>query len=502
MTQHRGLEHRSQADLKYGDESPPEETQVAYPGARQKPDWTENDRILQFIDHLKSLNEPLAGKIDQRLDLRSSDDEFAKHVAASFNQVSFPSSSERYEAAQELAKQIFRPAWKGVDPPVDFTQAETHREAQTTEEKLDKNGAVSELMYRQYLFAESLYQDEPDSKLGPLYHLQMENTLREPLTYPKQDEPDYQDKLFDWLKENRYTFGPAASLGLAEIHLAQSRDHAFEYSPEPDRNVRTQLIETTWSATQVHHQKLEEAISQNDVESFKKILEEIPRRDRELCREMKENTGFTNILDEERPKLSHSFNRLDQAQTFAGQMNWNAVAYQDPACVENPDIRATIDLKINDLNRELENQQKTESEHPELSDWWFNDYDRLHDIAKTLDYLTRPKDPDFWKMVDHQDGITEEILTGYAVESATHVALDAINEGPSNEEQQEAALGILRTISNEYTMKIRSDIEREDLGSYQNHMRQIDEQSEAFAKAMLADPAKALQEFQPAPATR
>ena len=498
MTQRRDLEHRNQADLKYADESPPDETQAVYPGARQKPDWTENNGVLQFIDHLKSLNEPLAEKIDHRLDLRSSDDEFAKHLTTSFNQVSFPSNSERYEAAQELTKQIFRPTWNEVEKPVDFTQVETHRETQSTEEKLDKNGAASELIYRQSLFAEALYQNEPDSKLSPLYNLQMENTLREPLTYPKHDEPDYQDKLFDWLKENRYTFGNWAGRNVAEIYLEESRSYAFEYPPGHDRNVRIQLIETAETVTQVHHQKIKEAISQDDLESFKATLEEMPRNDQRLCQKMKENTGFTNIMNEERPNLPDNFSDLNQAEAFVGQMSWNAVAYQDPACVENPDIREAIEQKTKELNLELEEQQKLLSQYPEMSEWWFHDQYRLHEIAMTLEYLTRPNDPDFWKMVDHQDGVTEEILTGHAVESATYAALDAIHEGPSNEEQRETALSILGTMSQEYTSKIRSDIERGNLGSYQNHLREMETRSEAFAKAMLTDPTSALREFQPA----
>ena len=482
MTQGKHLEQTDQTNLKYGDERASDETQVTYPGARQKPDWIENNNLLQFINRLESLNEPLAERINYQENLKDMDKEFAKHIAMSFNQTNFSSRSERYETAQELTQQIFKPLWHEVEKPLDFTRMETDQKIETTGEKLDRSTAVSELMYRQHIFAKALYEDEPDSKFGVIYNIQMEQTLRDPLTYPKHDEQDYPDKLFDWLKENENTFGSSASLRLAEVHLAKSRDHASGYPPEPDRNARMQLIETTQSVTQNHHRRLEDAISQSNVESFKKILEEMPRRDHELCREIKENTGFTNLMNEERPDLPGNFHRLEQAEAFAGQINSHAPTYQDPARVENPDIREAIDSRIKDFNRELENQQKMQTEYPETADWWFEDYDRLHDIAKTLDYLTRPNEPDFWKMVDHQDGVTEHILRDYAIESATSSALDAIFETLTGEDEVKAALNDHKVIAQTYETEIISDVEKEDIGSYQTHIKAIEDRSQAFAR--------------------
>ncbi len=60
--------------------------------------------------------------------------------------------------------------------------------------------AGADLAYRQHIFAEALFQNEPGSKLGVLYDIQMEQTLLETLTYPKHHEDNYQEKLFDWLK--------------------------------------------------------------------------------------------------------------------------------------------------------------------------------------------------------------------------------------------------------------------------------------------------------------
>ena len=493
---HQNFDHTDSGHMEYEDQDSSDRTQARHPGADQKPSWQEGNTTQDFMEKLRLVDEKLAERIDERLELKEGYPNLAKAIADGFNQTEFTNSIKRNEAANDLAVELFLHRWKEFNEtpepnPLEKLNHLRHEHSVTPDvaspsgERLDMVTGTTELIYRQLIFTEALFQNEPDSKLETLYNLQMEQALTEPLTYPSHQEENYYEKLFDWVKNNEHTFCLSLSIQLARTHLEMSWERAYGSPEAYDATTRRQVTDTLYSAIIHHSKKIEISVANDDPEAFKNALDDIPRRDFALYQVLTENAGFTNILDEMRPDLPDRFLRLNQAETFAGQMNWNAVAYQDSACVENPDIRNAINSQINDFNKELENQQKLQTEHPESSYWWFEDYDRLHDIAKTMDYLTRPHDPEFWKLVDNQDEVTQEIAIGYIIDDKTFTALEAINDIPSqSEREKEAAQKALDALAYVYGMNIRSDLMDEDLASYQAHIRQIESGSQEFATAI------------------
>ena len=492
---HKDFENPDSENIEYRDQDTSDRTQTTHPGADQKPSWEEGDKTREFVENLRLINGPLAERIDHRLEIKEGYPNLAKSISEGFNETDFPSRLERHEGAKDLACQLFLHTWKKLnDIPEQNTLERLNRLRDEhsinpsvdppSGEQLDQISSTTELLYRQNIFAEALFQNEPDSKLGALYNLQMERTLLEPLTYPSHQEENYQEKLFKWLKDNEHTFTNSVAMELADAHLKISWEHALLNPKQYDESTSSQVRNTLNSAVIHQSKKLEDAVSNDDLEAFKKTLDDMPGRDLAIYRALTQNTGFTRAPAEHRTQLPDSFLRLEQAQSFAEEIKKHADVYLDPQHTPNPDIREAIRYELHNIESEIRSQEFIQEEQPDMSDWWFEDYDRLHDIAKTLTYLTRPNDPDFWNMVDHQNGVTEEILIGYAVEAATSAGFDAANETLTDENKVTAELNAHNAMVQAGEMKIRSDVEKEDIASYQAHISEIKARSETFAQAI------------------
>ena len=482
------LQHGQKSDLEYPDHHHQESNHLRYPGANEKPAWQEDQTLHEFIDDLKLVNPSL----DHRTDTPQPPLDFTKSITQAFNTTEFPSFSKRRDAAEDLSQHIFRPTWcelEKLTEPTPKTESENFRLEHSTSreshnpsaERLEQITAAAELAHRQNIFAEALFQNETTSKVAVLYHLQMAQTLLEPMTYPKHSEDKYQDKLFDWLKENQHTFGPGAARKIVNEHFEKAWDHALD---QPRGNARNKMMDTVETITQNYTQKLAASVSRDDPQVFKTTLDSLADRNQLLHQAINENQGFTHLPPEHRPDLPSDFHGLEQAETFANQLNLNAHNYQNPTHIQNPDFREALAHNITDFNIQLQQQKQLEDQDPSMSDWWFDDHERLHDIASTIDYLTRPHDPVFWKMVDNLDGATDEIITHNVIETAKKTALDAIRETLQQPDELQGAAGAYNALFHVYETNIKSDLIDKDVASYQEHIKDMEERSQKFAVAI------------------
>ena len=332
----------------------------------------------------------------------------------------------------------------------------------------------------------------------------------EKTAYPREGEENYHKQMIEWLNQNVNYTGNEVVQKLIRNKMSETHqesqgcaDKFYEWvrsAPDDtqERQREIQTVKAQWAtiraSLEMLEEKLWEAAEEEDIPSFKRILDETSQRDRALVGEIRENAGFTNLSEEQRPAAGEQLNTVIQATEFAARMNNIAENFNTPEYVPNPDMRNALQHQAQEFNRELarvvadeerlSERKANGSAHP----WKASDpMDLLYvrRAADALNYITRPKDPEFWKMVDSYDHATGEVETNHVIQDKIHSALDAVNE-VQNEGwgEREAAQSALNALAHVYDINIKSDLIDEDIGSYQTHVKEMESGSQEFARAL------------------
>ena len=167
------------------------------------------------------------------------------------------------------------------------------------------------------------------------------------------------------------------------------------------------------------------------------------------------------------------------------RMNNIAENFNAPEYIPNPDLRNALENQVNELNINFKVIQESDTrwtDDPSGPNLYFRQE------AAALSYITRPKEPEFWKMVDSYDHATGEVSTDHAVQDKIQAGTDAIkeirDEGLREKQHDQGALSAMAHV---YDMNIKSDIIDEDLKSYQVHVRGMQDWSQQFANALRED---------------
>ena len=262
-----------------------------------------------------------------------------------------------------------------------------------------------------------------------------------------------------------------------------SRDRrGLRRAPEHSPQIRRLSVTPSPRLTVSLGRTIWETLERNDPDSFKEILDQFPERDITLAREMRENTGFTNIPPGERPDFTQGLTTLDQKEEFVTRMNNIAENFNTSEYIPNPDMRNALENQVNEINLSLKDirEGNTQATEPDAIDYYF-----LQE-AEALRYITRPSDPEFWKILDHPDEATQDALIAKVIEENTQGALESIN-GIHDQlnRPREAALAAHSAMAHVCSMNIKSDLIDEDLPSYNQHLKDIGERSQQFALAVL-----------------
>ena len=456
----------------HSDEDSQDAKQSRYPGADQKPAWMETDTTANFVERIKELDSELAHNIDLRLDITMERRARMEAVIDGFKSMEFTSASDDMNSVSDVTKAIFQPVYQhmeyGSDQGID-------RQEWTLDERL---GRV-ELLSRQYMFEIALRNSREDPEGRNRYSAEMDQSVYEPLSYPKGKDNDYTDRLFDWLKENMHHFGENAVQEIVEHEMSRTNE---VYGEHLNTNFRSEgSLHTITAAHRQLGETIWETLERNDPDSFKEILNQFPGRDINLATEIRENAGFTNIPPEESPGFTHELSTTAQKEEFVARMNNIAENFNTSEYIPNPDMRNALENQVKDINLSLkdireENDQSTE---PTGMDYYFQQE------VEALRYITRPRDPEFWKMVDSHGSASDEVTTDHVIQDKIHGALDAVNEVQKEGwEERETAQRALNALTHVYDMNIKSDLIDEDIGSYQTHVKEMEAGSEVFTAAL------------------
>ena len=458
----------------HSDEDSQDAKQSRYPGTDQKPAWMETDTTANFVERIKELDSDLAQNIDLRLDITMERRARMEAVIDGFKSMEFTSTSDDMNSVSDVAKAIFQPVYQhmeyGSDQGID-------RQEWTLDERL---GRV-ELLSRQYMFESALRDSKQDTDGRDRYSAEMDQSVYEPLSYPKEKDNEYTDRLFDWLKENMQPFGENAVQEIVEHKMSRTNEI---YGEHLNTNFRSEgSLHTIAAAQRQLGENIWETLQRNDPDSFKEILDQLPERDINLATEIRENAGFTNIPPEESPSFTHELTTITQKEEFVARMNNIAENFNTPEYIPNPDLRNALENQVNELNLDFKDiQESTAAQGAEPLDEDFF-YFRLE--VEALKYITRPRDPEFWKMVDSHDSTSDEVATDHVIQDKIHDALDAVNEVQKEGwEERETAQRALNALTHVYDMNIKSDLIDEDIGSYQTHVKEMEAGSEVFTAAL------------------
>ena len=456
----------------HSDEDSQDAKQSRYPGADQKPAWMETDTTANFVERIKELDSELAHNIDLRLDITMERRARMEAVIDGFKSMEFTSASDDMNSVSDVTKAIFQPVYQhmeyGSDQGID-------RQEWTLDERL---GRV-ELLSRQYMFEIALRNSREDPEGRNRYSAEMDQSVYEPLSYPKGKDNDYTDRLFDWLKENMRHFGENAVQEIVEHEMSRTNE---VYGEHLNTNFRSEgSLHTITAAHRQLGETIWETLERNDPDSFKEILDQFPERDINLATEIRENAGFTNIPPEESPGFTHELTTTAQKEEFVARMNNIAENFNTSEYIPNPDMRNALENQVKDINLSLKDirEENGQSTEPTGMDYYFQQE------VEALRYIIRSRDPEFWKMVDSHGSASDEVATDHVIQDKIHGALDAVNEVQKEGwEERETAQRALNALTHVYDMNIKSDLIDEDIGSYQTHVKEMEAGSEVFTAAL------------------
>ena len=480
MTSRNTSEHTGRDIDEHSDEDPGGSKQTRYPGADQKPAWIETDTTVNFVERIRGLDSNLAHNIDQRLDITMESRARMEVVIDSLSSIQFENASENINSVSDVTKAIFQPIH-------DHMEYSNEQGANRQEWTLDERLGRAELRYRQNMFELALRCSRDDPSGRDRYSAEMDQAVYEPLSYPKESDDAYVDKLLDWLKEKNAYFGEQVIQEIVENKMSETdkvyqeqKNTSFraEGSPFTIAAASRQLGENLW-----------EAVKRNDRESFKEILDEFPERDRNLAQEIRENAGFTNIPPGERPDFTQELTTLAQKEEFVTQINYIAGNFNTPEYIPNPDMRNALENQVNEINRTLEvdvsfGGKNIQNEHPQSTETADMDY-YFRQETEALRYITRPRDPEFWKILDQPDEAIQDAMIGKLIQESTQDALELINSIHDRPDRpREAALAAYSAMDHVCAMNIKSDLIDQDLPGYKENLEDIQGRSSQFALAV------------------
>ena len=484
-----------------GSEHSSDRKQNIYPGAEQKEIWQEENRVMNFTDKLQLLNTQLAEKIDYRSNPMQEAQNHSDDIIKAFNSMEFNSQNwERQAAADELAKTMFQDIQKSIERKESAFHIYVMRKHSWHDEMIDREArlepnplpsmehllAQAELDHRQEKFASALYQSNQPAEIEDQHGLEIEQALHQPMTYPPDHSENHQDRLFEWLKENKDTFTQKAVERIVNANWYEADIISRQMYRQSDSNCSYPTVNTIKLA---YGDQIMETFERDDLESFKKLTEQMPERNLQFFEKMKINDGFSQMPDGHRPEFPDRFDRLSQAEYFGAQIQDMAQNYNNPQHFPNPDIRTAIEYKIKEFNRELGYQKTIEDEIPERArEVTFREsarFEYAQKLVKELKYMTRPKDPEFWNLVDAPNDGTDQIGTAHIVEDKTRATLEAIAQLPDESQvEKRAAQSAHNALAHVYDMNIKSDLIDDDHTGYQAHVKEMKSRSEEFAKAL------------------
>ena len=476
MPSRNASEYSGRTRDEYSDEEADDSKQTHYPSADQKLAWIETDTTANFIERIRGLDSNLAHSIDLRMDITMEPRARMEAVIDGFKSTQFGDVSDDIDSVTEVTQAIFKPIYEHMGYG---SEKSANRQEWTLDERL---GRV-ELLSRQYLFESSLRDSNQDPDGRNRYSAQMEQAVYETLLHPTEKDEEYTDRLFNWLKENMEPFGENSVQEVVE-HKMKGTDEVYqEYTNtafRPEGSLSTiaaahrQLGENIW-----------ETLEQNDPDSFKKILDQFPERDTTLALEIRENTGFTNIPPEERPDFTQGLTTLAQKEEFVSQMNNIAENFSTSEYIPNPDLRNALENQVNELNLSLKDIQESPTQGTDPSEPFLYYF---REEVEALKYITRPRDPEFWKILDHPDEATQDTLIAKVIEDKTQDPLESIKAiRDQHNRPREAALAAHSAMAHVCRMNIKSDLIDQDLTSYREHLEDMEERSQHFIQAILDD---------------
>ena len=370
---------------------------------------------MNFAAKLNFLQEQLAEQVTHKPDSRQEHPGQTTTIIETFNSMEFNSENwERRVAADEIAKTMFQHIQKPIEDGAiqfdihlrrEYRLDHTSDDTRSSQAILNHHGpgtpptanhllAQAELDHRREKYADTLYESDahPDNQAN--HELQMEKALLEPMTYPDDHLENHQDKLFEWLKENRDTFAEKAIEPLiratwfgARITAQQARRDNQDYNSD-------QLLSTI---TLAYKDKIMGAIQENDPTSFKQTINEMPEGNARFSEEFTNHTGFSLIPQDQRPEFPDEIQSVSQMEQFDSQIKEMAHNYLNPEHFPNPDVATAVLYKINEFNKELEYQRNVEEELPErILEPSFNPNHRFNyceRLVQNIKYMTNPQEP-------------------------------------------------------------------------------------------------------------
>ena len=331
--------------------------------------------------------------------------------------------------------------------------------------------------------------------------------------FPSQHEPDYNKRLMEWISENNDSNGNEALENVIKqkmVHTAHQTQtyqekraerylEAHETYHSHHQNIHQLMApDTTINASRdMIHDSLLDAAEKNDLIYFQEILDSIPERDAELSEQIRLNTGFTTLADAHAPSHDLEFTNTSQAVDYAQRMNQMAENYNTPDYFPNEDIRNAVQHQVEELNarlatavesdRRFEERQQSGAAHP-WEEWNSAHLNDVASVAQALNYMTRPKDDLFWKMVDSENEASTDLMLQQAINEKNKSVYQAVADvHPDNAKDTEMALAANAALTLIHQAHLKSDVLQEDHASYLQHLNHIERLSEHFGKTLLGD---------------
>ena len=340
-----------------------------------------------------------------------------------------------------------------------------------------------------------------------------EPSTKELVEYPRENEPDYHRRLMEWFSQNDDRNGNEVLENMITEKMAHTTQYVQVYKEKQERRFKEtyeeyhshhrnmcQLMapDTTINASRdMIHDSLLDAAERNDLIYFQEILDSIPERDAELSEQIRLNTGFTTLADAHAPGHDLEFTNTSQAADYAQRMNQMAENYNTPDYFPNEDIRNAVQHQVEELNarlatavesdRRFKERQQSGAAHP-WEEWNSAHLNDVASVAQALNYITRPKDDLFWKMVDSENEALTDLMLQQAINEKNKSVYQAVADvHPDNAKDTEMALAANAALTLIHQAHLKSDVLQEDHASYLQHLNHIERLSEHFGKTLLGD---------------
>lgn len=375
MTTRERLDHASTAQVEHQDERATDLAQTRYPAADQDTSYRNSDpHMLQFTDELKAINDKAATAFDNRDNLADytseSRLEFMKSYVEAFNKVDFNNNfNDRMAAANDISQTVFKPLYetveiaefknqlkgdkdtidaieaagiKYVDLAIDQKTGQAGiefdvKDLETARALVEQTGGAVQFVtsrgldHHQERFVHALMTSDSNQEFAA--H-ELHHTFNAALAYTKGEQ--YQQPEFTWLNDNE----DAAVTDKNQVDQAIRTLAGME---EVQRDyVIDQLVNQKWADTQealeklhynqakdaegaqqaldslkaLHAEALTEAYQNNNEETFRLFVAQMPEHSKELAKAIEFDTGFITAEDYKNPALPERFNNTTEARVY------------------------------------------------------------------------------------------------------------------------------------------------------------------------------------------